>query len=446
MLAILALVMSLANSASARLVAHYEFEGNANDSSGHGLNGILMGGVSFVTDSERGSVLSLDGFGDYMDCGNDSWFDITSSITLACWIKVDSYNKAWQAIITKGDSAWRLQRNETSRGIEFACTGINVPGTTWGNVLGSTNVNDSKWHHVAGVYDGSRISLYIDGVLEYSEAGSGSINTNNYAVMIGENADQRGREWDGQIDDVRIYNNALSEAEIAELAGTDGTGVQAQAGSYSPIAFAFIRRDGTVASGTPNISCTYNSAYSRYEITISGETYVSDQYVTLVTCSSVIGKSVTDSLNDKLIIYIFDKNDRKIQSDFQFVTYKSPLPSKPEPEPEPEEVITELTEATFDGIVLNSDLPVLVDFWAPWYGPCLMMAPVIEEIAGEYTGKLKVCKLNTDYSPRINSRYGITAIPTIILFRDGQIRKKWIGVTSKEDIIAGFDFSSFSTD
>jgi thioredoxin len=121
-------------------------------------------------------------------------------------------------------------------------------------------------------------------------------------------------------------------------------------------------------------------------------------------------------------------------------------PSEPEPEPEPEWVVIELTEATFDEIVLLSDLPVLVDFWAPWCGPCLMMAPVIEEIAEEFAGRLKVGKLNTDYSPSINDRYDITAIPTIILFKGGQIQKIWIGVTSKEDIIAEFDFSESETD
>ena len=101
--------------------------------------------------------------------------------------------------------------------------------------------------------------------------------------------------------------------------------------------------------------------------------------------------------------------------------------------------IVELTEDTFDQIVLDSDMPVLVDFWASWCGPCLMMAPVIEEIADEYAGRIKVCKLNVDYSPEINERYEITAIPTMILFKDGQIVNRWLGVTPKDEITAAID-------
>jgi thioredoxin len=101
--------------------------------------------------------------------------------------------------------------------------------------------------------------------------------------------------------------------------------------------------------------------------------------------------------------------------------------------------IVKLTEDTFDQIVLDSDMPVLVDFWASWCGPCLTMAPVIEEIADEYAGRVKVCKLNVDYSPDINKRYEITAIPTMILFKDGQIINRWLGVTAKDEITASID-------
>ena len=429
---VVALVLGVAGSASASLVAHYEFEGNADDSSGHGLHGVLIGGATIANDAERGKVLKLDGAGDYVDCGTDSAFNITSSITLACWIKVDAYDKAWQAIITKGDYAWRLQRDETRQGLEFACTGIYVPGTSWGNVLGIADVNDGKWHHVAGVYAGTRISLYVDGVLDYSDVGSGFINTNGFAVLIGENDEQRGREWDGLIDDVRIYDNALSEAEIADLAGAGGA---AQADYLTPIAFAAIQVDGTVLSGTPNVSCTFNSSIYRYEITIAGENYEWSKYVTVVTVGPGGGGfiPVTASGNGKLYVYVYDLFGYKTKSDFQFVTYKSP------PRSAAEGNVVELTEATFDQVVLNSDVPVLVDFWAPWCGPCLAMAPVIEEIANEYAGKAKVCKLNTDNAPNIIARYNVTLIPTFILFKNGQIQQRWIGITPKEDLTAGID-------
>jgi thioredoxin 1 len=98
--------------------------------------------------------------------------------------------------------------------------------------------------------------------------------------------------------------------------------------------------------------------------------------------------------------------------------------------------VVELTDATFDEVVHSSDVPVLVDFWAPWCGPCKMMAPIIEEVADEYAGKTKVCKLNTDEARDSAMEFGISAIPTIILFKEGQLQKKWVGLTSKKDLVA----------
>ena len=99
----------------------------------------------------------------------------------------------------------------------------------------------------------------------------------------------------------------------------------------------------------------------------------------------------------------------------------------------------ELTDATFDEIVHNSEAPVLVDFWAPWCGPCKMMAPVIEELAGEYAEKAKICKLNTDEARDSAVEFGINAIPTIILFKGGQIQKKWVGLVGRKDLTEAID-------
>ena len=101
--------------------------------------------------------------------------------------------------------------------------------------------------------------------------------------------------------------------------------------------------------------------------------------------------------------------------------------------------LTELTDAEFDDFVHNSAEPVLVDFWAPWCGPCKMLTPVIKEIAEEYAGRAKICKLNTDDHHEAAIEFGINAIPTVILFSGGQIAKKWVGLVSKNDIIAGID-------
>ena len=101
--------------------------------------------------------------------------------------------------------------------------------------------------------------------------------------------------------------------------------------------------------------------------------------------------------------------------------------------------LAELTDAEFDDVVHNSAKPVLVDFWAPWCGPCKMLGPIIEEIAEEYSGRAKICKLNTDEHHEAAVEFGINAIPTIILFSNGRVAKKWVGLVSKNDIVAGID-------
>lgn len=93
-----------------------------------------------------------------------------------------------------------------------------------------------------------------------------------------------------------------------------------------------------------------------------------------------------------------------------------------------------LTEATFENEVIKSDLPVLVDFWATWCGPCRMIAPIIEEIAKEYEGKVKVGKVNVDEQSALAAKYGIMSIPTLILFKNGEIAEKMVGLRSKEQI------------
>ncbi|MFC1676135.1 thioredoxin [Planctomycetota bacterium] len=103
------------------------------------------------------------------------------------------------------------------------------------------------------------------------------------------------------------------------------------------------------------------------------------------------------------------------------------------------ENVIELTDATFDDVVHNSDVPVLVDFWAPWCGPCKMISPIIVELATEYEGKVKVCKINTDESRDSAVEFGIQAIPTIILFNGGQVEKKWVGMIGKKDMTQAID-------
>ena len=94
----------------------------------------------------------------------------------------------------------------------------------------------------------------------------------------------------------------------------------------------------------------------------------------------------------------------------------------------------QITDANFEQEVLKSALPVLVDFWAPWCGPCRMLGPVIEELAGEYAGRVKICKLNTDEAQDTAGKYQISAIPTILLFKGGKMVQQLVGLQPKEEI------------
>jgi len=99
----------------------------------------------------------------------------------------------------------------------------------------------------------------------------------------------------------------------------------------------------------------------------------------------------------------------------------------------------EITDANFEQEVTKSELPVLIDFWAVWCGPCKMIAPLIEELAGEYEGKIKIGKVDVDSNPQISMNYGIRSIPTLLVFKDGKVVDQIIGAVPKQAIAAKLD-------
>ena len=101
--------------------------------------------------------------------------------------------------------------------------------------------------------------------------------------------------------------------------------------------------------------------------------------------------------------------------------------------------IHHVTDASWDTDVLKADGPVLVDYWAEWCGPCKMIAPILEEIASEYSEKLKVCKIDIDSNEGTPPKYGIRGIPTLMLFRDGQVEATKVGALSKSQLAAFLD-------
>ncbi len=190
---------------------------SAADSSGGNHSGTLVGNTKWIPGKVGGAV-ALDGHNSFIRIADKSAFDMGAEVTVAGWVNFNSVPAEWTAIITKGDTAWRLSTAGQERKFHFSVNDYNRNNQEATFVNGSTTVNAGEWHHVVGVYNGSVIKLYVDGKLDATKPWTGGIARNNFDVLIGENAEQTGRSFDGRIDDVRIYNFALTENEIKALA------------------------------------------------------------------------------------------------------------------------------------------------------------------------------------------------------------------------------------
>lgn len=98
--------------------------------------------------------------------------------------------------------------------------------------------------------------------------------------------------------------------------------------------------------------------------------------------------------------------------------------------------VVEISDGDFDSAILKSDIPVLVDFWAPWCGPCKSIAPILEDIAEEYNGKLKVAKLNVDDNPKTPTSYNVRGIPNLVFFKSGKVVEQIVGAVPKDQLVA----------
>ncbi len=101
--------------------------------------------------------------------------------------------------------------------------------------------------------------------------------------------------------------------------------------------------------------------------------------------------------------------------------------------------VSQVSDASFEGDILKSEVPVLVDFWAPWCGPCRSVAPIVEDLATQYAGKIKVAKINVDESTEVAMRYQITSIPTFILFKNGEVADRALGALPKSEFVKLID-------
>ena len=201
----------------AGLAAHYTFDEGAgttvNDASGNGNAGTIVGDPLWVSGTLNGAMeFSGD---DYVNCGNGDSLQIQDAITITAWIKIASFTVTWETILAKGDDSYRMSRGPSDGdSVHFGCN-----GPTGDNLTANGIVTTDTWQHVAAVFDGAYKRIYIDGIEDARAESTGQINISTYDLYIGENSGATGRQLGGLVDDIRIYNRALSPEELAGMAG-----------------------------------------------------------------------------------------------------------------------------------------------------------------------------------------------------------------------------------
>lgn len=193
----------------------------AADASGHHFAGHIQGAPHWAPGQGRiGGALDLDGTRSFVDCGDAVDFSCRDRLTVSLWFKSRSARKGNQTLIAKGNDSWSLSTAGEKGHLVFALNGPETTGKDkhkmpW--VTSKEGVDDGQWHHVAGVYDGEHVSLYVDGALAGTVAASGPLTLNSEPVWLGNNPAARGLFFNGWLDDVRLYARGLSEEEVKTL-------------------------------------------------------------------------------------------------------------------------------------------------------------------------------------------------------------------------------------
>lgn len=203
----------------------------AEDASGHQLVGRVEGQPHWIAEGANNSgALEFDGTRTSINCGNSPKFDFSDGMTVSAWIKVRQFDKPYQAIVTKGDNTWQIERANEGSHVMFTLVGLRLSqreGVGRARVESQRDVNDGQWHHVVGLYDGRQAALYLDGELEASVGATGVLAQNDDPVMIGANSSSRGRLFNGWMNDVRLYDYALSAGQVQSLYRGGGEGKRA---------------------------------------------------------------------------------------------------------------------------------------------------------------------------------------------------------------------------
>ena len=207
------------------LLLYYDFESGegtaAIDQSGHSNHGQFMGDPQWAT-GIFGGAMDLDGDGDYLDAGtNEVLNNLSDAITVSAWVNIRSVTTTWMGIVMKGETAWRLGVNGDTTGVHWGFTGGD---RGWQAANSVTELPFGEWHHIAGTYDRSvGGTVWIDGVAETVNPDPDGVRTNEQPLLLGENPEALGRLFDGLIDEVRIYNKALTGAQIQGMSAFDVT-------------------------------------------------------------------------------------------------------------------------------------------------------------------------------------------------------------------------------